>query len=400
MPNKHIVFVGATSDLRSGVEELSVHLGSQWKTSPVGSGAEALKLIEETSPDMVVVMMKLPDMSGADLLETVSKKFGSTVRFLASDQANKTSIVSSAKNVHQYIPLPIDWKALAHTIENSLALRKLLSNSDLCTRIAAVESLPSPPETYQQIVVELESEEPSIRRISDLIGHDINVTARLLQLVNSAYFGLNTRVESISHAVNLLGLRTVQTIVFSVGVFNQFADPHIPGFSINGIYDRSVAVGARARLIAHALGLSRRFVDDSLLSGMLHDVGKLLMLTSFQDELTQAVELSERESLQLHMAQLKLMGVTDALMGAHLLGLWGLPDAMVEAVAMHYRPSQLPSPQLNALTAVHIAFATEYDEKHHIHDMKLSALDLAYLTTLGISDQVQGLQQFCAGAMA
>ncbi len=142
-------------------------------------------------------------------------------------------------------------------LNNSFRLYQLLSNKELRDRISSVGSLPSQPEIHSQILKELKTDNTSVKKVADLISKDVGITAKLLQMVNSAFFGLPSHVESVQHAINLLGLDTVQSIVFSAGVFSQFKDPKLPGFSFESIYSQSVSVGAKAQLIAHAFDLDR-----------------------------------------------------------------------------------------------------------------------------------------------
>jgi len=219
-------------------------------------------------------------------------------------------------------------------------------------------------------------------------------------MVNSAFFGLQNYIESPAHAVNLLGLDAVQNIVLAAGVFDQFEDPKLPGFSLENIYKRSMAVGAGAKFLATTFGLMRRLTDEALMAGMLHDVGKLVMLSHFQGELQESVRLSESESMSLHQAQKEILGCNDAEIGAHLLSLWGLPDSILEAVALHYSPSISPSPIMNVLTSVHLAFALDYDLINKIRDPELSVVDMDYLDKLNMSNQLDSLRNISQGAMA
>jgi len=152
-------------------------------------------------------------------------------------------------------------------------------------------------------------------------------------------------------------------------------------------------------LLAHAFGLNRSVSEDALMGGMLHDVGKAVLLTEFQSELTESVERAAQREIPLHEAEKEILGVTDAEIGAYLLSLWGLPHSIIEAVAHHYDPHKSPQPMMNATTAVHLAYALDSDEVKRVRDQSLSAIDMEYLTSLGIADQIASFQNFCAGAV-
>jgi putative nucleotidyltransferase with HDIG domain len=296
---------------------------------------------------------------------------------------------------HQYVTKPCKPQTLEMMLQNSLGLRRLLTNEALHSRIAKIGSLPSPPAIYNQLVGELQSETANMQKIANLIRQDVSITAKLLQIINSAYFGLPTHVESPLQAVNLLGLDTVKSVVLTAGVFSQFDDPRLPEFSIDQIFNHSIAVGTSARHFANAFGLERRQSEDSLMAGMLHDIGKLVMLTEFKEELSLALKLSERESIRFYEAERRIFGVTHADIGAHLLSLWGLSDSILEAVALHATPNLAPSPMVNVLTAVHLANAIDHDQRSLTNDPMSTYADMAYLKGLGIAGQLPFLRTLC-----
>jgi len=375
-------------------------LGDNWQAEAVGTGEEALAKLAESPADAVVCCMDLQGMSGSELLKQVSEQYGGAVRFLVYGASQREVFLQSVGSVHQYIPSPVDPASLAKSLENSLSLHGLLTDEKLCSRLMAIKSLPSPPEIYSQLVVELSDGDASMQKIADLIGKDVSITAKLLQMVNSAYFGLPNRVGSVLHATNLLGLDTVKSIVFSAGAYQQFDAPPIPGFSIESIYNHSVMVGAKARLLATAFGLNRKLIEESLMAGMMSDIGQLVMLTNFADELQEAFHLATERSIPLDRAEREIFGVSDAKLGAYLLKLWGLPDSILEAVALHYVPHKTAKPAMNALAAVHLAYATDWDETHNIHDETLSVVDMEFIEALGIADQLTSLRGFCSCEIA
>ena len=338
-------------------------------------------------------------MSGADLLKDVAEQYPKTIRFALSENIERGSVLSTVGNVHQYLAKPCPPDSFFKLLDNSVSLRDLLGDSNLQERIGRITSLPSPPEVYNRLVEELKSEEASLRNVAEIISRDVGLTVKILQMVNSAFFGLRTHVESPLHAVTLLGLDTIQSLVLSAGVINQFKAPVLPGFSLDGFHSRGLAVGTSARLLATAFGLHKRSTENALMAGLLHDVGKLVMLTHFQDEFVKAVSVASDNDWPLYVAEKEVLGVTDAQIGAYLLSLWGLPDPIIEAVALHYTPSQTPSPLMNVLTSVHLAFALNEDHEHKIRDDANSAVDMDYLQRLDLCEQLPGLRNLGLAAV-
>jgi len=354
---------------------------------------------EASSVDVVVCNGNLPAGDEVEQLKKVSELFPGAVRILIIDPSNKQLIAKAADYIHRVVPPTIKSDNLETLLSNSIDLHGILSNKKIRDRVSSIKSLPTSPELYKKISKELCSENASMQDISELINQDISTTTKLLQLVNSAYFGLGKPVESVYHAINMLGLDTVKSIVFAAGVFGQFQDPKIPGFSIDSIYNNSMNISARARLIAQVLALDGIASDNILMAGMLHDIGKLMMIGHFQDELRQSVAISKEKKISLYQAQTEIMDVNDAEIGAYLLSLWGIPDSILEAVAYHYRPSRIKQPMINTLTTIHLAYAISCDESNNIRDDKESVVDFDYVSSLGLQDNLQNLRMLCPGAV-
>jgi len=355
------------------------------------SGKEALAAMEKQPFDLVVSDMMMPEMNGAQLLKKVRELYPGTVRFILSGHSGRELILQSVGYAHQYIAKPCDPDKLKSYLNNSSGLRQILANPELHARIAKVKTLPSPPDIYNQIVLELQSETASIDTIAKLISKDVSLSAKLLQIVNSAFFGLPQRVESVAKAVSYLGLNTVQGLVLTAGVHVQLKNAAIPEASIESIFNHSIAVGTHAKTTAVEIGLQQRDAEDARIAGMLHDIGKLVMLANFKDEMNAAIKLAQEKSIEPYLAEREILGANHGEIGAHLLSLWGLHDPILEAVALHHNPQHATQPTRNILTAVHIANAIDNSKPGDRSEL-VSALDKEYLEALDLIDQVSHLQ--------
>ena len=279
-------------------------------------------------------------------------------------------------------------------MNDSVKVTDIFINSDLQERIEKIKTLPTLPEIYTQLVSELSSPNVSLNRITSIITQDVAISAKLLQVVNSAYFSLSTQIRSIQQAVNYLGIDTVKSVVLSAEVYSCASGcAKISGFSLAELYKRAVTVGSKSRFIAYSFGLTGSQVDNALTAGLLHDIGKLVLLKGFAEEFKAACAHSEKENIPLHIAEEKVLGANDASIGGLLLTSWGLSKSVIQAVALHYEPSKCRVPELDATAAVHMAYASEHDQRHHSANPKHSAFDLTYTDSLGITNQ---LTQFVA----
>ncbi len=369
---------------------------SGWNLRFVPDGAEALAALSNAYYDVIISELELTDMEAAHLLEQVRESHPGIVRIVLTAGENRGQLMKAMAHAHQLISKPVKSETLRMQISNSLAMRVVLTDSKLHARIAQINSLPTLPGIYNELVAEMQSETASMQRVANLIRQDVSITAKLLQMTNSAFFGLPTRVENPLQAANLLGMDTVKSLVLTAGIFSQFHDAGLPDFSIEKIYDHSLAVGTSARHIANAFGLGRKQAEDALMAGMLHDIGKLVMLTNFRDELSKALAIAKQDSIPLHEAERQVFGVSHCEIGAHLLSLWGLSDLILEAVTLHNTPQLSACPMINVLASVHIANAFDYDSKVPDRDPKFTHANLEYLSKIGLSAQVPYLRTLSA----
>lgn len=402
MNNGRVLLIHDQTSNDQRFESVVKFLPDQWQSKTVVTGAEALKVLDEESFDVVVCAGRLSDVDGGpELLKDIGGRYPGTLRFLVMQCALDKSVIHKTWSVvHQYIWLDCTPENIALLISDSLKLHQVLANDNLRQRIAVIGSLPSSPEVHSRLICALQDDNVSIAQIAELVGQDVGIAAKVLSTANSAGFGLRGRVDNLLQAINTLGMDTVVSIVFAAGAFNQFKAPALAGYSVESVHNHGIAVGTRARLVAHAFGMDNTLTNNAMLAGTMHDIGKLVMITHFQDEFQRSVQQAEKLSISLHEAETNIMGVNDAVIGAYMLSLWGLQDSIVEAVAWHGSPSEASSPIITPLTAVHLAYATERDECKRIRDDKLSAIDLAYLDALGITEQLPTIRNFCSGAVA
>jgi len=389
---KRILFVDDQPNVLAGMQRMLHKMKDEWEMTFCESGKEALAIMEKQSFDLIVSDMMMPEMNGAKLLTEVAKLYPGMARFILSGHSDRELILQSVGNAHQYIAKPCDSEKLKQYISSSFGLQQILSNPKLHARIAEVKALPSPPEIYNEVVRELQSETASIDTIARLISKDVSLSAKILQIVNSAFFGLPQHVESVVQAVNYLGLNTVQGLVLTAGVHDQLREASIPGASLESIFDHSMAVGGLAKKIAVEIGLQQRDSEDALMAGLLHDIGKLVMLANFKDEMNSVIKLVREKSLQPYVAEKEILGANHGEIGAHLLSLWGLHDPILEAVMYHHNPQQTMQTTKNILTAVYIANVYDNCKPGDGGDL-LSALDTEYLEALDLIDQLPHLQE-------
>ena len=327
------------------------NISSVWKWIFSGSGSEALDILSKNSVDILITEMDLPGFNGNDLLEVVTQHYPSVIRFVLSGKTSEKNVLLSTKLAHQFIRKPCGFLQLWEIVERTTRLRRTLNHPDLINLITGINKLPSLPKLYVRLVRMLQSENATLKEIGDLISQDVAMTAKLLQLVNSAFFGVPGRVTSPHRAVSLLGLNTIKALVLVIQLFDEFQDSVSPYFSIKGLWRHSISVGLISKAIAAQMGAETAEQDDAYLAGVLHDIGKLIQvrIPGYYSQVKH-----DRGKITLE-AEYECLNTSHAEMGAYLLDLWALPEIVVESIAYHHRPADQIANKMGLATIVNVA---------------------------------------------
>jgi HD-like signal output (HDOD) protein len=355
MMRKQILFVDNSPKILDSLRRMLSNQREEWDLFFAGSGNEALRLLSKKNIDVVVSDMRMPGMDGICLLKEIRSRFPHIVRIALSGQMEEAMILQASRVVHQFLAKPCDPELLKLTIYRTCKLRDILSNSRLRQLVSELETIPSLPSLYLEISAELESEDASMEKISHIIGRDVGMTTKILQLVNSAFFGLNQRITSLSQAVKLLGLNTIKSLVLSVQVFGQFSSEAVKRFSLNTLMKHSLSTGLIAAAIAKEETRKIQVAEDAFLGGMLHDLGKLILAHNLPQCYELVLDTAKTGDIPFYQAEQQSYGVTHADIGASLMLLWGMDDSIVEAVALHHDPSFCIAKTFCPLTAVYAA---------------------------------------------
>lgn len=395
---KRILFVDDELKVLEGLQRMLRPMRREWDMAFAQSGSEALDALAQRPFDVVVSDMRMPGMDGGALLTEVMRQYPQIVRIVLSGYSAGDMAIRSAATAHQYLPKPCDAEKLKKTIGRAFGLRDLLADESLKTLLSRLRSIPSIPTVYAALMEELRNPDSSTRQIGEIISQDAGMTAKVLQLVNSAFFGLPRHVSSPGQAAVLLGTDTLRTLVLSVEVFSQFKNIKIRDVDVDTINRHSTETGAMARRIAKAQGAGREVADASVMASILHDVGKLILAQNVPEQYQQAAAHARDKSAPLWKAEREVFGSTHAEVGAYLLGLWGLPDPIVEATAFHHCPGRSFGEKFAPLTAVHVANVLVHDW-HDKDNRESEEVDFEYLAQLGLADRVPAWREACRTAL-
>jgi HD-like signal output (HDOD) protein len=395
-----ILFVDDEPLILQGLQRLLHHMRQEWEMEFCESGLEAMVRMAAKPYDVVVADMRMPGMNGAELLNQVMRRYPKTVRLILSGHADKDLILRCVGSTHQYLAKPCDADVLKGAIQRAAVLEKTLQTETLRKLTAQLDRLPCLPALYLQITERLQSPEASLEEVAALVAKDIGMTAKILQLVNSAFFGARRQVADVGEAIRLLGMDTIKSLAFSVQAFSQFETIRLPGVSMPRLWAHSLQTAAAAKAIAQAEQADPKLAEEAYCAGLLHDAGKLVLAANFESMYLEAVELAKRETMFLSAAEQQLFGATHADVGGYLLALWGLPVPVVEAVALHHQPSGCPAAAFQPLTAVHVANVLVNHANTDPEGLPLGQTDECYLSELGLDGRVSAWRTAVQSSLA
>lgn len=345
-----IMFVDDEPNILEGLRARLHRQRRSWDMVFVGSGHEALAHLEKSPVDVIVSDMRMPEMDGATLLRHVQEKYPSVVRIVLSGHSDLESSLRAVPVSHQFLGKPCEAGVIEDVVERARSLQRLVGDDSIKRAIGGIRDLPALPRTYSRLVATVHDESTSLADVAHIINQDIAVCAKVLQLVNSAYFRISRTISKVEEAVAFLGLETIKQVVLASEVFGSARVRAHPGTELTERHAMLVS-----NVAAHLLNQSKGPREDAAVAGLLHDIGKLVLAVELPAQMAQVDQEMRAEQCPAHVAEQRILGVTHAEIGGYLLGLWGLPYPIIEAVANHHHPTRVPTSSFGILAAVHVA---------------------------------------------
>ena len=393
---RSVLFVSsAPNEIRlfdRGLEDMR----AKWRLEFATDGPNALAWLKELAFDAVVVDLLATGYDGVGLLENVAEWRPEALRVALSTSSEKETVRIPAAAAHQFVSKPWDPKVLKAVLARAFASQEFAANEHFRRLLSGLQSLPALPEVYQELEAELRSDDPSLERAGEIISRDMAMTAKLLQLVNSAFFGLGRPMTHPLEAAMFLGTETLQALVLSIQVFNQFA--RLKPFKVEALWRHSWTTGVVARQICEMEEANRECAGHAFIAGLLHDVGKLVVAANQPESYRAAWQLAHRRGISFWEAEFQLYRTSHAELGGYLLARWGLPDPVVQAAIFHHRPGSSRDKGFSPLTAVHAANVFSKEEARD-SDAVSQPVDVDYLQCLGLGERLEQWQNLAVESM-
>jgi HD-like signal output (HDOD) protein len=385
-----IMFVDDDQNILQGIRRMLRPMRQEWNLTFANSGNEALDILKEELYDAIVSDTRMPGMNGIELLNEVRELYPNVIRIGLSGHTDNDLALESTKTTHQQLVKPCESEALKNTINKALQMRLQVKNDSLNQFITKTDSLPPLPKLYREITEVMQTENGSLADVASIISKDIAMTAKILQLVNSAFFGLTRHVESTQEAVMYLGYDVIRGLVLTIKLFSELELANQSGLDLEELWTRSFSIGSIAKHIAMVSGMDNKSQDYAHMAGMLHDVGILVMAMSMPDEYSEVIKIKLEEKTSTCIIEERIFGCTHAEVGGALLGIWGLPDPIVDAVTNHHTPSHSTYNIISPVTAVHLANIYYWQNIQADYPIPI---DTAYIETLDLKEKAHKWNQ-------
>jgi CheY-like chemotaxis protein len=318
--NFDVLFVDDEQRILDGLRRQLHGRRQAWTMRFAASGADALQMLTERPADVVVTDMRMPGMDGGALLQEVMRLHPQTTRIMLSGQTEQTDLIQDISCIHQYLQKPCQPAALTAAIERTYRLARAVRNPSLRRAAAKIASLPPASSNHRQLLQLLEQDDVRIAEIARVIEQDPALTAKLLQLVSSAFFGLPRRIDNVHDAVVLLGLQTVRSLSTASRLFECMKNNDDEAL-VSALWRASVDIGIRAETLARQARATPTTQHMARLAGTLSLIGRAILATSSHEAFLGACQRAYTERRSLSAVEIDVFGASQEDVGAYALGI-------------------------------------------------------------------------------
>ena len=352
------LFVGDEPLLRDICQPLSEKLQGTYRIYHANASNQAVALIRQQRFDVVATDLTAPGADGLQFLSQAVFHQPDCPRIIIADETDRVKVAGLLVG-HRYFSKPCDVDALGDLLFRLASFRNVVCNDKIRRLIGGLGSLPAPPETFLKLEKLLDSRNASLQEVAELVEQDPVLTAKLLQIVNSAHIGAPTRVFSVGIAVQMLGLAMVRILALGLHTFTAYNRRAGKTPAPSELWDHSLRVATNARRIARHNRFTQASCERAFLAGLLHDVGRIVVHASAPQECSEITELVRRCEIPSVIAEAQRFAATYADIGAYLLALWGIDDETTAIVQYLDRLDEFAGKDANALAAVHVAHVAD-----------------------------------------
>ncbi len=322
-----VLFVDDEQRILSGIRNALIFAPGEWDADYALSAEESFEKMAGEPYDVIVTDMKMPGLTGADVLEHVKAVQPESIRIVLSGEIDPRLAERALPLAHKLIAKPCDPDRLVETIHTVYERRSAFPAGPLRDVLGGLDDLPTQPALFTEIQAAVREGEGAAV-VARLIESDLTAAASVVKLANSAFFGFDTPTRTIREAVVRLGSATVAGIVLNTEIA-QLAPPEVAEM-VEAVSEHGVQAAAE---LHRELG---REIEQAALAGLVHDIGALVLITQFPD-VYRSIDAPVDETEEIER---QAFGVSHTEVGAHVLEMWNIDPVIVETVRHHHDPSE------------------------------------------------------------
>jgi HD-like signal output (HDOD) protein len=366
-------------------------LDAPYQVLTSATGEEALAVFQTQSVDLIVSDMRMAGMDGYELLAAVKERWPSTMRMVLSGYSDKVTMLKAITDgvAKAYVAKPWNDNELKKQIDHLFSAHDALSCSGVLETINRIDKLPVLPSLYYR-VIDMIQQEANISDIAKIIEREPGWVARILKVINSAFYGIS--VSSVHQAVTFLGMVIVKDIILSSDLFESVKGQGCGEMHVDFLWEHSNACNKILHSLHQAVH-NRSIPEEFALLGVLHDIGKLLILKHFPDKLDSIVHRQELYTSRARAeSERVVLGTSHAELGAFLLDWWNLPQALVESCLYHHDPlnKAIQNKEIIALVSIADFYSWKLARRNPRYELPQEVFETAGTTR---SDIVQCLKR-------
>jgi HD-like signal output (HDOD) protein len=334
LAKRRILFADDEANVLQGLRSVLRPQRHEWEMVFATGGPAALEEIKKAAFDVVITDMRMPIVDGAEVLRVTKELQPKAVRLVLSGQTDADTALKTVFTAHQFLAKPCDIEKLRSVVSRACHLNELITSDELRGLAGDVSMLPAAPRTYLAITQKLADPTCAISEVAGIVEREPALCAKVLQVVNSAFFGLPRTVSSITQATNYLGTLALRNLALAMETVAAASRAKLPlsNQELLAFQTNSLLTGLLGR---RWFAADRRRADEAFVAGMLRDMGHLVLAVQGR---------VAAPGPDCHGA-----------LGAYLLGLWGIPHPVLEPVAFHEHPERIEHDKLEVVDVVHLA---------------------------------------------
>lgn len=258
-----------------------------------------------------------------------------------------------------------------------------------------IKKMPALPTSIGKVMEVCNDPTSSAADLSRVISLDPVLMGRVMQLINSAYYGLNQKITSLVRAIIMLGLNTVKNLALSTAVLGAVSSKRSKVISMEDFWMHSLSVGVTAKLIAKKRGVSTRNLEEFFVAGLLHDIGKIPFINQAPNEYSNAISFSKEVSISLWEGEHHQLSCTHTEIGEMIATNWQLNENLAHSIAHHHEIYN-GSHQEMVCTIAAANYFTNVKEMGfsgntapHIHEAVMSSLEISFQDLENLEEEIR-----------